>query len=176
MTVLFLDIDGVMNDDEWIGSDERRERIDRWAREHGCSRWEAMAAQPAMDIRPHLAARVRRIVEATGCTVILCSSWRHHHTEATMRDLLGSHGIPLHGVVPELPTPKMSDYISLATERTRAILAHVATLAPGTRWVVLDDQVGNPWAVEHGGRAVPPDDGVTEADADAVIALLRGEA
>ena len=158
--VLYLDIDGVLNDQAWIGSAERLKRLESWALEHNVSRWRAMIEQPAMDIRAEYTVRVKRIVDATGCQVVLCSSWRRLHDFDNLRLLLGAHGIPLDGATARGP------------ERGPAIARHVRRLPPGSTWCALDDEVSDEWARSVGGRAVQPVDGCTDEDAAAVVAIL----
>jgi len=158
---LYLDIDDVLNDTAWQNSAERAARVADWCERHACDPMTALLSQPAMDILPQYTARIRRIIEATGCAVILCSAWRQHYSFVQLHTLFAAHGIVLDGTTP----PRMS--------RFSALLAHAVSLPPGTRWAVLDDAVTCEWARDHGGYAVQPQDGVTEEDADNVIAFLR---
>jgi hypothetical protein len=166
--VLYLDFDGVLNDNEWLRCSERWDRI-RGLR--AASDYEAMCElAPTQDLRPHLAARVRRIVDATGARVVVCSSWRRDMTDDQLRDALARVGLPFDG-----STPRQVHKMSVHDGRERDILAHVATLENGARWCVLDDDVEDWPGTPFAGRAVQPVDGVTEEDADRVIAILRGE-
>lgn len=57
MKILFLDVDGVMNSEETL-----KRKIHRH--------------QGVVGIAPHLSILVYRIIEATGCKVVLSSAWR----------------------------------------------------------------------------------------------------
>lgn len=57
MKILFLDVDGVMNNEETLKKTAHR-------------------FQGVIGIDPYLALLVNRIIEATGCKVVLSSSWR----------------------------------------------------------------------------------------------------
>jgi hypothetical protein len=154
--VLYLDFDGVLNDDAWITSDARR------------AVWRYADAESAKhDIRPELAARVRRIVSATECRVVVCSTWRRLFTHDQLRACLDPHGIRFDGVTMR---GKLSD------GRLAAIVFHASKLPGGTRWCVLDDQVEAADVDGYGGHAVTPIDGVTDEDVERAIAALRGGA
>lgn len=59
MKILFLDVDGVLNSEQTFFR-TKGERDDGWL------------------IDPYMALLVARIVEATGCEIVMSSSWRHH--------------------------------------------------------------------------------------------------
>lgn len=163
--VLYLDFDGVLNDGAWLGSDERKAAIDAYREAHNCGNFKAMCAlAPLQDLRPELVAHVRRILDETGARLIVCSSWRSSTTDDELRAILARVGLPFDGTTPRDPV-KMSEYGA----RQRDIRTHVATLEPGTRWCVLDDDVGES---TFPGHAVRPEDGVTAEQADAVVQIL----
>lgn len=60
--VLFLDVDGVMNSEETL-----KRKVHRF--------------QGVVGIDPYLSLLVNRIIEATGCEVVLSSAWRHGRQE-----------------------------------------------------------------------------------------------
>lgn len=161
--VLYLDVDGVLNDEAWLARPERR------------AAWDAMpgascdACFAATDIDPARAAIVRRIIEATGCRVVLCSTWQTM-PDGLATQALGAVGIAVEGGTLDVYPRRMSDY----QWRHRAVAAHVATHAEP--WCSLDDQLDricHPWDGEPNPRCVRPVDGVTETDADLCIAALR---
>lgn len=163
--VLYLDFDGVLNDVAWISGAERNAAIDAYRERHRCSRYEAMCAlAPLQDLRPELVAHVRRILDETDARLIVCSSWRSSTTDDDLRAILARVGLPFDGTTPRDPV-KMSEY----NARQRDIRSHVATLEPGTRWCVLDDDVSER---EFPGHVVRPDDGVTAEQADVVVQIL----
>ena len=63
---LFLDIDGVLNHDEWFKSEHYRKHQENWEKSM---------------FDPECVARVNRILEATGAKLVVSSSWR------SMKDL-----------------------------------------------------------------------------------------
>lgn len=162
---LLLDIDGVLNDGAtcaaappWWGPHLPPEQRVEAARRH---------------IEPALAAIVRRVVERTGCEVIVCSTWRimpHGLTLAQLRDVLGGYHIPCRGATRQ---PLPSEW---GNDRRLAPIRSMIHTDPAARWVVLDDQVlpGALPGLAGLVAVVTPDDGVTETDAAAVIAAMEG--
>lgn len=164
--VLYLDFDGVLNDGEWISSAERNAAINAYRERHPCRLYEAVCAlAPLQDLRPELVAHVRRILDETDARLIVCSSWRSSTTDNDLRAILARVGLPFDGTTPRDPV-KMSEYGA----RQRDIRTHVATLEPGTRWCVLDDDVSE---YRFPGHVVRPEDGLTAEQADAVVQILR---
>lgn len=53
--VLFLDVDGVLNSKRWFAEN---------------------ASQSAVSVDPVALARLRRVIDATGCALVLSSTWR----------------------------------------------------------------------------------------------------
>lgn len=165
--VLYLDFDNVLNDDEWFNTPGRIEAHARMTATKTYDESRLLRLDIAMtDIRPEYAARVKRIVDATGCQVVVCSNWRDHFTDAEIASFLAPHGIPFDGCVPRR---RMSEYHDI---RVQSILRHVASLPKGTVWCVLDDAV-RPGAV--GGHAVQPFIGVLDTHVDQVIRMLTPE-
>ena len=85
MKVLFLDIDGVLNTGRFIAANRESDaRIfagrasDEW--------WLSM-------IDPTAADRIRRIIIATGCVVVVSSSWRLMMGLGQLRRILAAHSI-----------------------------------------------------------------------------------
>lgn len=88
--ILFLDVDGVMNSEETL-----RRKVHRF--------------QGVIGIDPYLALLVNRIIEATGCEVVLSSAWRgspegheyietaigHKLTDVTGRCCSGIRGVEI---------------------------------------------------------------------------------
>ena len=166
--VLYLDFDGVLNDAAWGRSDERAAAINAYARANDCGKLHAMLQlAPVHDLRPQFVARVARIIAETDARLIVCSSWRRGAVGMTDDDLhatLARVGLPFDGT-----TPRQVHKLSVYDVRELDIAAHVATLPPGVRWCVLDDDVSE---ARFPGHVVRPDDGVTEADADQVTQIL----
>lgn len=85
MSILFLDIDGVLN------STPKDRDPKAWFKREA-------------DFEPDLVARLNRVLKATRCDVVISSSWRYlvrnvMMTPAGFERLLNSHGVRLHGTL-----------------------------------------------------------------------------
>jgi hypothetical protein len=80
--VLFLDFDGVLNSCEWFN----KSRADRQAA------GSVMEHEREM-IDPEAVARLNRIIEATGCSVVISSTWRKSRTVGELLRILVSRGL-----------------------------------------------------------------------------------
>ena len=72
MKILFLDIDGVINSDEYA-DEYHKYKLGL----QGYHIW----------VDPKAVERVRRLCEETGAKIILSSSWRRHRLDVTLEDL-----------------------------------------------------------------------------------------
>ena len=79
---LFLDIDGVLNSVSWYREE--------WSKNH---------AYPQGDFDPKCVELVNRIVEETGCKVVVSSSWR---TESNLQSIFDKAGLKfkIHSITP----------------------------------------------------------------------------
>lgn len=73
---LFLDIDGVLNHDEWFKSEYYRKHQENW--------------QVSM-FDPKCVERVNKILDTTGARLVISSSWR---SMADLEKIFGSIGLP----------------------------------------------------------------------------------
>ena len=79
---LFLDVDGVLNSVSWYREE--------WSKNH---------AYPQGDFDPKCVELVNRIVEETGCKVVVSSSWR---TESNLQSIFDKAGLKfkIHSITP----------------------------------------------------------------------------
>lgn len=152
--VLFLDVDGVLN----VPGDYAP----------GCAL-----------IRPVLAARLQRVLDATGADVVVSSAWRYQvlmgaTTLRGFQHMLRSHGIAAKVIdtTGRDPGDTQQDYTGATggDERARQINAWLAAHPEVTRWAVVDDSdvdVGPRLVRTAGAR------GLQDAEADALIVRLR---
>ena len=152
--VLFLDFDGVLNDDAWFQSDQRSllwgaRNID--ASDEPAYRLELAKA----DLRPEYVAKVLALIRELDLELWVCSAWRNLFSDAQLKQILAHHDLPVHGATRRR---KMSEYHDI---RVDAILDAVRDFPADTCWCVLDDQV-DPTLVQ--GRGVCPLDGATDED------------
>jgi hypothetical protein len=158
--VLFTDIDGVYNSDSYY----RRLPPKTY-----------LGARPDPEhFDPLAVSLLNKVVDATGCRVVVTSNWRLHHTQNTLNRFLAQAGWrgTLYGVTPDLSRgwfehgPRHEEIKAwLRTEAKRGV--------PVSRWVALDDKPIR----ELGGALVltTKEDGLTEAKAREVITRLCGE-
>lgn len=76
---LFLDIDGVMNNAEWA-----EKRHNEGSTRHMLEEFDREAV-----------VRLQRIVDATGCEIVVSSTWRILHTVSKIRKMLVQHGLSM---------------------------------------------------------------------------------
>jgi hypothetical protein len=162
--VVFLDLDGVCNDDAHYS-----------AAVAGCrTHAEAIVAALARGLDPVRVARVERVCAAVGASVVIISGWRRYATTEQIGASLAAAGLtaPVVGAVGGLRYS--------GETRAQATQEWLRAHPEVTAWVVLDDDERQHWRWAGGaaawwaGRIVHPVDGITEADADAAAAILRG--
>lgn len=168
MKVLFLDFDGVLNGRAFLDTLPR-----------------TITLQARPDIDPACAARVQRICDVTGASIVVTSSWREMRAHdgkpdtchaprdlSTLAGWLTDAGItaPVIGATSIAP---MGVDDNPGRRRSWQILAWTFDHPEVTRWVALDDLEMPPsdlW--EHRFIRTDGNTGVTEADADRAIELL----
>ena len=178
--ILFLDIDGVLNDNAWITA--------ACAGQGTITRWSLDLARRCLD--PARCERLQRACEATGASLVIVSGWRRWATVEEIADALRGAGLTA-PVLDAVGGVKMSG--DLRASATREWLHDHPEV---TRWCVVDDLVdawreGRHTSRREGrtrvecyervvpawlvGRAVHPVDGLTEDDAARVASILSGE-
>jgi len=80
MSLLFLDIDGVLNSAAWLYASDRPEGMEFLGNEH------LMVSNPAA------VARLNLILSKSGAEVVISSSWRHGFDPGRMQDILDRAG------------------------------------------------------------------------------------
>lgn len=182
--VVFLDFDGVLNDDAHLRAVQAASpvRIVSWSPTVGVAM-----------LDPVRVARVERVCAAVGASVVIVSGWRRYATVEQIGASLRAAGLTA-PVIDAVGGLKMSgDLRQSATHEW--LRAHPEVSA----WVVIDDDrdawasqrnvertemrdgrrvyvrvcetTTAPWLVGH---VVHPVGGITDADAEAALAALRG--
>lgn len=147
-TVLFLDIDGVLNSEAWL-----QRYLD------------AGQPLPRPPLDPLAVARLERIIRETGARIVLSTSWRGH---PELPGWLRSHGCTgeVIGVTPYLGIGPRGREITRWLERAQARHEPIGSVC------ILDDgdDMGDlrPYLVQ-----TDPAVGLQDGDVDRAIALLR---
>lgn len=159
MKLLFLDVDGVLNDH--VRHENGNHVIERDRVEH-----------------------LNRVTRATGAWLVISSAWRYmmydgpeHPAGMTLdgfRYMMQSHGVVghVHGITRRDTRDDNGNL--LENERGRQIADYLAEHGPVQSYAVVDDldlgirEAGHPFVQTDG------DKGLTEADAERLILLLQG--
>lgn len=158
MKVLFLDIDGVVNDSNtWlpyvIGS--KGVAIEDVPFQDWCSQFQ-----------PELVAKVNQIVDQTGAQVVLSSSWRKYHTLERINQYLVSAGA----------TFQVIDHTNLYLKRFAAIKRWLNDHPEVKTYVILDDE-SQSWEDPYP-RLIQaetyPQVGLTDSEVKFAIKVLNG--
>lgn len=138
--ILFLDFDGVLNSTEWFQK----------TRGNGGIRpvYPTKAAHEASMIDPDAVANLNRIIETTGCQVVISSTWRRGRTMGELLRLLVSRGLDKKhwdnfiGMTPVLDSQVGNEGLWRSPERGHEIQAWLdkhPEFAPYGRIVIVDD-------------------------------------
>ena len=148
--VVFLDIDGVLNDGGWWRL--QKDKI-RGPREDEAT-WRSM-------INPEGVARLNRITAATGARLVVSSSWRGPHNFERLCRILHDSGVaaPILGVTPHM------------AYRDREILQYVMREGV-TAWIAIDDMSLPELRPEHV-VMTSWDGGLLDEHVERAIALLE---
>jgi hypothetical protein len=147
MKLVFLDIDGVLNDNA------------------------VCATAESSSLNPAAVARLNQVLRATGAKLVLSSSWRYLILDGSMslqgfEYLLRTHGLDKDCLLGH------TDADEACPGRAAQILRWLGQHGSGASWAVLDDDVldlgGQSWRHVQTQRGV----GLTDADAARVLAIL----
>ncbi len=168
MKVIFLDMDGVLNNDTFLDDACRREPhvmpMNRW---------------PGGHIDPTNVLELDRLVVATGARLVLSSAWRGHIELVELHTLLadrGYSGRDFYSQTPRLYNENMSDHTHII--RGREIQAWLDQPHPLSieSYVVLDDMGPHEFSNLPPARLVQTDPlvGLTAANVKRAIRVLNG--
>lgn len=118
--IVFLDVDGVLNNWAWLG---RMEGV------------EGAFGDPTNHFDPACVALLNEIIDVTGAGIILSTSWRHIHPADELVGILRSVGVR-GAILGETPTGGHYD------SRYREILGWLELNLYKDLYVILDDCVG----------------------------------
>jgi hypothetical protein len=168
MKILFLDIDGVLNctevDDKKPFADERM-----------------------YGLNPELVKNLKKVVDATGCKIVVSSSWRHINDYAPFRpkcrwrgvlaNMLGYEPLGLFiGDTPKSSSGKRGEEILEWLESAVDYPSGLPLLSSPQKICVVDDEISDitPYIDEKYVVKTDMRNGLTESDADRIIGILNG--
>ena len=96
MKIVFLDIDGVLNSDDWYKSGEAKKA------------YEKTKVVSDYHFDPNAWKLVEKLLIETGAKIVLSSSWRNFTLEATLKDFTGTNFEPLNKYIVDI-TPRTWD-------------------------------------------------------------------
>lgn len=152
--LVFLDIDGVLNSTTWAGARPVRGFIPPRS---------AIEAFQEERIDPATVARLRVVVERTGASIVVMSSWRNRMAITEFARLLELHGWvtpPVLGVTPDLP----------GASRGEEVRAWLEAGDCRANYICLDDDAD--FLPDQPHIQTDPDIGLTDDDVRRCIARL----
>lgn len=165
MKVLFLDIDGVLNSIGWA---KRRVRPPTFGQ---MPTWQKLS-EDCLD--PDAIERLNRIVERTGCAVVLSSTWRKGEPLTRMTRMLRYRGFRhrLFGATPHLCDE--TDTGSIINRQRGCEIQEWLRMSQGavTAYAVLDDDSDMDGCWLHFVQTDWEGDGLSDEDVEACVALL----
>lgn len=163
--VLFLDMDGVLNNVLYA---------QHVAKKYGG--WESPLTVANTYLDPKNVAALKRVVETTHCKLVISSTWRTSHSLAEFQNLFLELGFPADCVVGMTPEfsfrPSRLFDMPPATARGSEVKMYLDENPHIERYAIVDDI--SQFLSEQSDAFVFTDDnaGLTEADADELIAIL----
>lgn len=157
--LLILDIDGVLNADVKESMQEPMQLFSSWPRS-----W----------VDRVLVGRVKRLLDATGASVLWCSSWRRHLSPEAMESMLRvNFGItaPVVGCTPQFDFDGRAQKAEARAKEITSFLEKMPYMDQPSHLVVLDDNL----LPEYARYQVVPESavGVSEKDINDAIRLFK---
>lgn len=153
--LLVLDIDGVLNADS--GMQDPVQLFSHWPRS-----W----------VDRVLVGRLKRLLEATGASILWCSSWRRHLTPDAMERMLREHfdiKAPVIGVTPQFDFNGRDKKADAREREITAFLSKMSYEELPAHLVVIDDNLLPGYARYQ----VVPDSGISEKDVRDALRLFK---
>jgi len=115
-SLLFLDIDGVLNSQRWLAGRDELEATHLLHREE-------------KDLDPEACALLQEICDQSKCMIVISSTWRILHSLDQLRAILKARGVnaPIIGKTPELDWRSIEQKSGSATRAaSAAVLSYLA--------------------------------------------------
>ena len=158
MKILFLDIDGVLNSSDY--------RVHRYIGRTAEVTWDQAQIDPVAILI------LNRIIETTGCFIVICSAWRTLHSRIELQEILTARGFrgKILGVTPDLPDKTRGDEIQAWLDNFIKLRKQVKKFA------ILDDLDEGHVSMGHLTSYLVQtsfENGLTNYEAERVIKLLE---
>lgn len=166
MKFIFLDVDGVLNYEEFYTGGKRSD------------------SYPLSEFCPDAVNQVNRIIENTGATVVLSSSWRHGRTKEEMNAILKEAGFKyeIYDFTPNLSYDKKcgGDWIERGNEILKWLIDNKhynynAYRITDHNYVIIDDDTDMLYQQKDNFFQTSPIKGLTTEIADKIITFLNHE-
>lgn len=148
--ILFLDFDGVLNSDEF----NMRNGNVPWHKK----------------VDPVAIAKLNKIVERTGCSIVISSSWRHHLPLVILSKILTQYGFLYPDNVISA-TPDLSNYL-YAVERGEEIAEWLMQNFTKRYAIVDDNDIGDNLGLLQHFVQTDYRVGMTDEDVEKIVVLL----
>jgi len=159
MRIIFLDFDGVMNNNKFLQAKPSAENAS------------------AQQVDPRAVVLLDKLVKSTDAKIVISSSWRHSRKVSEIQDILRQAGsrVAFRAVIDRTPVgegnrgQEIQDWLDLDPEREVVNPAH----EPLQAYVILDDT--NEMSPEQQNNLVQtnPQHGLTDQDVVEAISILR---
>ena len=158
MKILFLDIDGVLNSSDY--------RIHRYVGKSDGMTWDQA------QIDPEAILLLNKIIQATGCYVVVSSAWRTLHSRLELQEILNARGFlgRIIGVTPDLSNKTRGDEIQAWLDN------HAKRREPVKAFAILDDLDEGHVSIGHlAAKLIQTslEKGLTDYEANRVITLME---
>jgi hypothetical protein len=121
--ILFLDIDGVLNNESFLLSNA----------EHSVG----TNVADVWEIDPSAITHLNRIVKETNCKIVLSSSWRFNWTAEATQQLLEHNGFNHHNVI--IDTTPLVDLICRGDEIFMWLMGEYGSIVNFPKFAIVDD-------------------------------------
>lgn len=171
--IIFLDIDGVLNNDVWMDGD-------RWTDVFPLTspyRTRTQAWVPYFDFAPENVRQFNKVLNETNASIVVSSTWRQRKSPAELEEILIQNGGVdcLGRVIGKTVDSHPRRRFSQDRPRWEYIKLWMEENAPKDMVFVVIDDDPKAWSQGHTFVWTDPQKGLTEDDARHAIQVLNGE-
>lgn len=153
MKIIFLDMDGVLNNMSWVSTEYHKTGISPYSEDR---------------LDPANVKALNRLIKHGGAKVVISSSWRLIFNQEGMQDVLDKNGVKCEVIS---MTPDLAGRRQRGDEITKWLQDNICNMSIES-YVVLDDSTDMDAVVDRFVNT-SPDEGLTEADVDKALRILQ---